>query len=391
MPSCDVCHTTFTTKQAAKQHKKDTKHCVCPHCNKIASTSIALKNHDDARHCHRCPQCSSTFTNKSLLNNHQRSQRHCYCGDCDKAFGTARGLEDHMQSSRHSTEFRCCDCDREFYSAKALDQHLEDRVHHQPPTREKRGRNGLDSTKSNASKWACSKCPRTFDTEGALAQHLTSPAHRPLGKLACFAGAACPKKFQSPSAVLHHLESGACPSGIDGDKMRALITRYDTDRLITRQLPDDGRILMETGSHENSALTRTPSSLSLSSAPDGCLTPISGSLSDWYGLLSQSPTHRCPFCPPKRRPFRDAKALQQHIASPAHNEPLFSCPVMLFDDGHGGSNGVRRFKTVGGLAQHLESGACAGGAATFWKAVKYIEMRFLDMGFPLRLTQGDMR
>lgn len=122
---------------------------------------------------------------------------------------------------------------------------------------------------------------------------------------------------------------------------------------------------------------------------EGCRTPASGSLADWALLASQSPTRRCPFCPFTRRPFRNAKALEQNIESAAHSEAFVFCPVALSGSGHWKLSTVRQFTTLGGLAQHIESGACGGSSASFWKIVQYIEMRFKDMGMPLRLVQSD--
>lgn len=152
-----------------------------------------------------------------------------------------------------------------------------------------------------------------------------------------------------------------------------MIERYDTERLITRLPSDDGTFL-ENHSNVDSDLIRTPSSLSLSSTSDGCWTPTSGSLSDWTMLIAQSPAYRCPLCPLDRRPFRDATALQHHnrSAAAAHHEPFIYCPVAISgnENGNGKSKAIRRFSTVSGLAQHLESEACVGGVTSFWKAMK---------------------
>ncbi|KAM3519343.1 hypothetical protein NHJ13051_007560 [Beauveria bassiana] len=174
---------------------------------------------------------------------------------------------------------------------------------------------------------------------------------------------------------------------MDYEQLKIFITQYDTERLITK-LPPNGTAFLEAQSDVGPNLTRTPSSLSLSSTSDRCLTPIGGSLSDWTLLISQSPSHRCPFCPLHRRPFRDATALQHHIQSAAHQEPFIYCPAATSGSGNGNSTAIRKFKTVSALAQHLESGACIGGQASFWEAIKYMDARLQNMGMPFRLTQG---
>ncbi len=298
-----------------------------------------------------------------------------------------------MQSSLHSTEFRCCDCNRDFNSIDSLNQHLRDKVHRHPDPDARRKhvgggqKNAKTTAGDSASHLECSECRRKFKTDTALQQHLASPAHPPV-RLRCIAGGtSCKFKFSSPSAQIQHLESGACPSGMNRDKMKALVMEHDTERLITK-LPSASSILLEddTESAGSWELIRTPSSASLSSLGDGCMTPDSGSLSDWALLVSQTHSRRCPFCPPGRRPFRDARALQYHIQSAAHCEPFLYCPVTIAGSENGNSGLLRVFTTVGGLAQHLESGACVGGTATFCKVVKHLEMRFREFGVTFRLT-----
>ena len=46
---------------------------------------------------------------------------------------------------------------------------------------------------------------------------------------------------------------------------------------------------------------------------------------------------------------------------------------------------MKYFSTLSGLTQHLESGACEGGKATFLKAVVYVEERLNQLGL------GDLR
>jgi hypothetical protein len=391
MYSCDVCNSRFSTKADSTRHKKSTGHCVCQHCRKAKASSQGLRAHNDAVHNHKCPHCSVAFAWRVLLTNHQKRQNHCYCGDCNRTFSTASGWKSHLQSSRHSTEFRCCDCDREFRSGASLDQHLRDKVHRLPATAGKRRPpcqkqkkaevNGNGST----SPLQCTKCSREFKTADALQQHLASLKHCPLGKVPCIAGASCKATFPSPSALLHHLESGACSSGMNREKLNSLILKHDTERLITRQPADSGLLEDDTDSSGSWDLIRTPSSASLSSG-DGCMTPASGGLSDWAVLLSRVPSHRCPLCPLGRRPFRDAKALQDHIKSAAHCEPFIYCPTTLAGSGNQKPGAIRVFTTVSGLAQHLESGACVGGKVTFRKVVKYLETRIQAFGLNFRLT-----
>ena len=74
------------------------------------------------------------------------------------------------------------------------------------------------------------------------------------------------------------------------------------------------------------------------------------------------------------------------MKSAAHCEPFLYCPTMLAGSESQKPGAIRSFTTVSGLAQHLESGACVGGRATFRKVVKYLETRIQEFGFNFRLT-----
>lgn len=388
MSPCDVCGAKFIGKAATKKHKKATGHCVCIHCDKILGSSAELSSHIRDTHAYNCPQCAQLFTSERLLKNHQKGLRHCYCGDCNKTFSDSAALAAHLQSSRHSTEFRCCDCDREFKSCVALEQHLRDKIHSKPAKKS-------ESAVLRVSH-QCPRCPRKFASPTALKAHLKSLIHCPLGNISCFS-TACKKRFPSPSAVIQHLESASCPSGADRDDLRRLVVEHDTDRLVT----DGAATISSTLAEVSERLQTKPRRRSLTSEPQadllvptlssttsqGCWTPKSGSASEWVTLLvSESKENRCSFCGPKRRPFRSRAALQDHLNSPAHEEPFSFCPAALPGLGSGQSVEIKYFKTVSALLQHVESGACIGGKAGFVKVANYLEERLRQLGLNMRLT-----
>ena len=393
MSSCDVCNTSFSGKPAAKQHKQATGHCVCQHCSKVLASSGGLRAHEAAAHRHRCPKCPFTFSSKMNLANHQRSHNHAFCGDCNKTFGTVAGLNNHLQSSRHSTEFRCCDCDRDFKSAMALEQHVRYKVHrnrHLVTAAQKKSSKKKDtSNKTIVPPLHCSECSRNFGSPVALQQHIGSVKHNPICKLSCLGSVLCKAKFSSPSALFNHLESGGCSSGISRDDIKTLVQKYDKERLITWASADDAMLpekSVDAGLDSYEPLLRTPSVASLDSSSELCLTPASERMFDWELLISETPSRRCPFSPIERRPFRNSKALQDHMKSVAHCEAIFHCPVTFSGDVESRPGMMKTFKTVGSLAQHLESGVCVGGTPKFWEALKYLEMRFKEFGLPFRLT-----
>jgi hypothetical protein len=95
---------------------------------------------------------------------------------------------------------------------------------------------------------------------------------------------------------------------------------------------------------------------------------------------------QCPFCPPNRRPCATQRALQDHLRSPAHAELFLFCPAKLMPGAAAERKAIRAFKNAGALAQHLESGACAGGIEVFWETLGHLEKRLRTLGFSVTKT-----
>lgn len=71
------------------------------------------------------------------------------------------------------------------------------------------------------------------------------------------------------------------------------------------------------------------------------------------------------------------------MASPVHCPKVYHCPTSIFPEGRSSppQKPPKLFSTLGGLAQHLESGACQGGKETFTKICEFIEQRLELLGF----------
>jgi hypothetical protein len=414
MEICGVCSRRFDSGAALRQHNKSTGHSVCQHCHKVLSPK-GLKQHSVATHNWKCPQCPTTLSAKKNLAEHQRKSGHCYCGDCNKSLSSSLALSSHLQSSLHSTEFRCCDCDQSFARSQSLYQHLKDKIHHLPNARNeccvchRRFRDAAALRNHMRTKIhritpriTCNKCSRGFQDASALQQHLESSFHHPLGNLRCVAGS-CKKGFSTPSGLIHHLESGACSSGMNRKTLNQLVLFHDTDRLITQSQGGVDNVLLEVNRRlaafpqcrdtTSEMTTPRPSSGSVSSllTPNNW-TPESGSTSSdgWALLVSQASKKRCPCCSPKRSPFPTEIALQHHLQSAAHCEPFIVCPTPLaVKRSNKQQDLVRSFTTVSGLVQHLESGRCMGGIATFWKAINYLEKRLETCGLSMGLAVAE--
>lgn len=115
--------------------------------------------------------------------------------------------------------------------------------------------------------------------------------------------------------------------------------------------------------------------------------------------IIELPRHICEDCPADRGQFPNALALFRHKNSPAHDPIVFNCPAranMALDDAsqprHEQDEWIdetfdqhqRGFKTLSGLAQHLEKGACDGGMQTFYDALESVTKKLGKMGLYLR-------
>ena len=68
--------------------------------------------------------------------------------------------------------------------------------------------------------------------------------------------------------------------------------------------------------------------------------------------------------------------------SAAHAPRLFHCPTVFMRDvlQAGTPVKIKSFKTLGGLAQHLEHGVCVGGREVLDRALEYVEERLRLLG-----------
>ncbi len=379
--TCVDCDRTFVRPEALQRHQKSTKHCYCCECDRSFVHPDAREQHRSALHSFTCSDCDRTFVYPEALQQHQKSTNHCYCRECDRFFVDSEAFGQHLGSPVHAMQFHCCDCDRDFVHEQALHQHLADKIH-KPRTKPK-------VSSFRLSNWVCEQCEREFKDEKGLEQHRLSVAHKPLSDIKCIGDRRCKKQFTSPSAWLHHLESGACPSKMTRDKLHSAVQSNDVNRLITGGSIQEYTALMGPDVSGTTSITEsvifTPitdeSFGGFRSPPDtwepqsGMLTPNSGSSQPLLKDLSLAMRLTCPLCPVGRKPFKSLEALKNHLSSPAHSPKVFHCPLYFagLDDDRKVSQLMRYFSTLSGLMQHLESGACQGGRATFRKTVEYIE------------------
>jgi len=71
-----------------------------------------------------------------------------------------------------------------------------------------------------------------------------------------------------------------------------------------------------------------------------------------------------------------------HIASPVHAVPIYHCPMdFLGELGLENKNKKEReFRTLSGLTQHIEAGACSGGKKAWEKAIEFLQVKLAGFG-----------
>lgn len=398
------CGHHYTNPIDLEEHRRARGHFASHVCGRYCKHPIPSEEIVRSREC-GC--CGKVCERPDILDDHRVATGHCFCSDCSLPFESQSALNDHRQTEMHASEFRCCDCDILFQDIHALNAHMASRAHRKPLT-QKSSRTTSKKLKKSVAKTPknteCNECQRTFRSLQSLEQHRKSTKHKPLSDLACPMREGCRGRFSSPSALLQHLESGNCRSGMNRDRIYRIVQSCDQDRVIHKALgltPSSSPSLSTCESSLGSSIQIIPSDTE--SEWSLVATPMSESIAEeslmqWSLLegsqisieeLSFSTTIalnlRCSLCPNGRKMFATAQALQQHMDSPVHYAKIYHCPNNISTTISGKAGKQRReekqFSTLGGLTQHLESGACHGGKRTFFRSMEFIQRRLEQLGF----------
>ncbi|KAK6436040.1 hypothetical protein LTR95_007774 [Oleoguttula sp. CCFEE 5521] len=436
---CGLCNKHGFTDSRLEQHML-TKHnprITCPHCpSKAFNYDFALAQHIKATH-RPCPQCSHTFRNSAILFGHQKTSNHLFCLEHDMDFSSPAALAQHLREDAHISSFECTTCDRAFKTEIALNDRLDSVGH--ACVIEAAARQIADSQNASTdvarreeNKLFCESLNRRFKTLRALQQHRNSLKHKPLSEMRCTLSDQCTGVFTSPSALLFHLESNTCKSGMTREKLNSVVAKYDVNRHITGTSGTGSLAAVE---HDRSlsatALLRsTPTldSLSISDASGVVLTPTNTSVghsiaptngtyagstlsassgvmltpsasiagSEAYGEESGMPGPPIRHHAAREWSFLNgvppvvtqtssslsmaispnAAATSQYHSSRAEH---FHCPTALLGLS-GSTKQMRSFKTLSGLAQHLEAGACKGGTGILGMIAEMVEREIEKAG-----------
>ncbi|KAF8242335.1 hypothetical protein K440DRAFT_131761 [Wilcoxina mikolae CBS 423.85] len=310
-------------------------------------------------------------------------EKNLYCTGCNSTFPTDPLRKLHVC---RPSAFYCCDCDQNFPTNSQFIKHLK---------------KGCDLKETT---FKCDPCDLAFSTRKQLNVHLNSKNHK---TLKCLGSTNCERKFKRLSDMIQHLESGACVSKFNRATIDGLVRSHDTAGAITIKdsptrpvsligpdgshfggglpectaqiVPDDdfdeGDIILTPETILTPASTPSRRSCT-ASTPTGVLTPT---ISEFEFQLENPKT--CPIC---RRTFASVTGLHMHIASPVHAVSIYHCPIDFLGElglvGKNKNKKERVFRTLSGLAQHIEAGACSGGRETWEKAIEFLEGKLAGFG-----------
>lgn len=428
---CPTCRQCFTKKASRKAHQRENMHAYCNNCNAIFLKEGRYRLHMKFHHPDqaitilvatefRCCDCELDFTDEGALEDHLRTDVHgLKKEDAEKKWmermerkerkkkkkemnkeGEEKKKKERIERRKEKEEKK----KQEKKRRKEEEKKKVKDTKRERQEKEKKGKKQEQPEEGNQ-QLKCEKCERTFKNQHAVEQHLKSVRHNPLSNIKCVADAKCKKRFNCPSAQLRHLESGACVSGMTKTKLNAAIAANDTEQIITlgggmaQWQKEEDSSATSTSQMRSPILTPTSTSFSDSYPPSGILTPTStlSTNENFHSMLTlqlrnQNGYQKCQLCPPSHTRTFKPSGLQDHLSSSVHaqvskslplpviDEISFRCPSALMVEGSG-EKPIKQFLTLSGLAQHLESGACNGGKATFRRVVEYVQEEMKALGF----------
>ena len=170
LPTCTVCHKTFSTPQNLKSHfsrvHMQERNFICNTCGKgffeKVQLEIHLSSHESVTTNLECDVCHLKFKNKKTLYYHKKRSHNPenkihICYQCGKSYADSHHLNRHMESHGQKSSF-CKICGKSFQSEQKVKAHVR-KVH-------EKWRN------SNEMSQKCVKCSKTFGNFGSMKRHL---------------------------------------------------------------------------------------------------------------------------------------------------------------------------------------------------------------------------
>ncbi|PGH32976.1 hypothetical protein GX50_04190 [[Emmonsia] crescens] len=97
---CPTCGAGFATEGNRDVHQRETKHAVCPRCDKVFANKASEKSHTGVAHRHKCStsRCKLAFPTSCLLEAHE-AKSHTFCKLCNRTFVDRTALLSHERTS----------------------------------------------------------------------------------------------------------------------------------------------------------------------------------------------------------------------------------------------------------------------------------------------------
>ncbi|KAI9766759.1 MAG: hypothetical protein M1839_004776 [Geoglossum umbratile] len=435
-PRCEVCGGRFGVRSSFESHQQATGHCYCCECNLHFKSIIKHVRHvREVQHRteYQCCDCGRKYPDQTDLDHH--------CCDCDISFYAGQALEKHLRKharhrpcasaprapvaqaakpaaptpsprtgkpkSKKSRKKRKCrnipcpasgKCHKKFAQLSAVLDHLES------------GRcpSGMTRTELN-------KLVIAHDKDRYITHGVASPApilESPSADILSLPEALATALQHDAGAVLPPTENDSLSEWSDINGVPLLTPSTSELEAESEWFGLGGVPLLTPRTSEleaesewsdlNGGQLLTPSASEAGvesewSLISGIHTPVSNApdASLHTTILRSNLSLQCPICPtvPNQRTFSSIKALQAHISSIAHAPKIFHCPFTFpavggdLNGGNAGTRGRKKklkekyFKSLSGLARHMEYGSCKGGIELFREATRYVEEEIKKMGF----------
>ncbi|KAK3702492.1 hypothetical protein LTR37_014854 [Vermiconidia calcicola] len=383
----------FDTDQKFAAHKRATVHITgfeCLDCGRDFSTQRGLDDHLNA--CPAKTKQNTTEEERAAAALAGAEEANLRCEPCDRKFKDLNGFRMHKASVKHNplSEIKCflsVKCTQIFTSPSAWLFHLESG----------KCKSGMDRKKLYA-------VVHANDADRHISSHENARA------VSSIAASDCGSRI-SPGAVtkraLANLERGlervpipsSSASGFVFAPEKSDASTGSTTNGVPIYTPNasDAASVVSSRGGVDIAIPTASTSRSITSTDLGVmLTPrtTGHSTSEWDYIhnahvspstatsVAESSTATITYdtinkawpCTICNKTFKTKGRLLMHLHSPAHAPKLFHCPPAAVL-GISGGKPERKFKTLSGLAQHVETGACNGGMELLKKVAGIFEQR----------------
>jgi hypothetical protein len=432
---CAEHNEAFNHPAEVSKHKRAHVHITsfgCIDCQRNLFSDKALNDHLASEgHARVVARATHEAENQAIVNERARRQEsNLHCDPCDRTFVDLKAFRQHKESLKHKalSELKCplsSKCKGTFSSPSALLFHLEGGTCKGGMTRSKvnaivyqhDNERHITSTShasqvrdtaisaasqvsiapdSSASNHARSVFVSSSRTDGSGSVGLTphdSKVASTLGHIYFTHRDHEPHSSVASEAKLVHVSSASdTSSNLDGDGVLITPSVSTASRIHSVHTPsvsgtsEGGVVLTPTTTMaSSSALSDWSFVVNSARIMTPSATSIDRSSVDTVFFDTTSGRWPCPSCPQK---FRKKYGLLQHMKSIAHAPKIFHCPTDL--------PGLPRsrkptiaFKTLSGLAQHVEAGSCEGGKASLGVIVGIFEKQIqAKLGYSVKLLKA---